>query len=266
MSQKYEEKTLERVIKLQEEYRKNAKLANSRLAALEKRGGGILRFSYAGATHDTQALFGTNRFSYKISAMKPEDVDLKQLSMYNTSAKNFLEDTTSTYKGFSETAQKRADTINKRFGKYGVNVTPEQIQQLFEDEYFKKLADAYGSTTALRMIGKLQKNADDLKDMIEKAQRQHKGYGEELLKIAMEDSPVTRQMITGKEKRVLMNIGKMLINNKPITKATVTNVGKDVLKKVAKTVVKESVGGALSPAEKKIIKKVTELAIKAIIK
>ena len=200
----------ERVKQLQKEYRRNAKLANSRLSALEKRGGGIKRFAYSGATHDTQAFFGKNRFSYKISAMKPEDVSLRDLSMYNTAAKNFLEDVSSTYSGFQEVAQKRVDTIYTR---YGIKLTTDQAQQMFEDEYFKKLSDAYGSMTALRMIGKLQLKSDDLKDMIEKAIRQHKSYGEEVVKIAIKDSPVTRKMVADAEKRILMKVAKLLIKS-----------------------------------------------------
>ena len=204
----YEKERLERITKLQKEYRRNAKLANSRLSALEKRGGGIMRFAYAGATHDTQALFGKNRFSYEISAMKPEDVDLRQLSMFNTSAKNFLEDISSTYSGFQEVAQKRVDKIKT---KYGIELTVDQVQQIFEDEYFKKLSDAYGSMTALRMIGKIQIKTDDLKDVIEKAIRQHKAYGEDVVNIAIDDTPVTREMVNGAEKRILMKIAKLLI-------------------------------------------------------
>ena len=198
----------ERVKQLQKEYRRNAKLANSRLSALEKRDSGIRRFAYSGATHDTQAFFGKNRFSYKISAMKPEDVSLRDLSMYNTAAKNFLEDVSSTYSGFQAVAQKRVDTIRTL---YGIELTTDQAQQIFEDEYFKKLSDAYGSMTALRMIGKLQITSDELKDMIEKAIRQHKSYGEEVVKIAIEDVPVTRKMVGGAEKRILMKVAKLLI-------------------------------------------------------
>lgn len=198
----------ERVKQLQKEYRRNAKLANSRLSALEKRGGGITRFAYSGATHDTQAFFGKNRFSYKISAMNPENVSLRDLSMYNTAARNFLEDTSSTYSGFQEVAQKRVDTIRTR---YGIELTVDQVQQMFEDEYFKKLADVYGSMTALRMIGKLQIKSDDLKDMIEKAQRQHKAYGEEVIKMAINGVPVTRKMVGDAEKRILMKVAKLLI-------------------------------------------------------
>ena len=208
MQYDYEKERLERITKLQKEYRRNAKLANSRLAALEKRGGGIMKFAYAGATHDTQALFGKNRFSYEISAMKPEDVDLRQLSMFNTSAKNFLEDISSTYTGFQEVAQKRVNTI---YTKYGIELTVDQVQQIFEDEYFKKLSDAYGSTTAVRMIGKIEKKTDDLKDVIEKAIRQHKAYGEDVVNIAIDDTPVTREMVNGAEKRILMKIAKLLI-------------------------------------------------------
>lgn len=200
----------ERVKRLQKEYRRNAKLANSRLSSLEKRGGGIKRFAYAGATHDTQAFFGKNRFSYKISSMKPEDVSLRDLSMYNTAAKNFLEDVSSTYRGFQKVAQKRVDTIRT---KYGIELTTDQVQQMFEDEYFQRLSDAYGSTTALRMIGKLQIKSDDLKDMIEKAQKQHKAYGEETIKMAIKGSPVTREMITDAEKRILMKVAKLMIKS-----------------------------------------------------
>ena len=210
MQYDYEKERIKRIIKLQKEYRRNAKLANSRLAALEKRGGGILRFAYAGAVHDTQALFGKNRFSYEISAMKPEDVDLRQLSMFNTIAKNFLEDNTSTYKGFVETAQKRVNTIYER---YGIRLTPEEAQQIFEDEYFRKLADSFGSETAMKMIASIKKSKDELAKEIPKAQKQHRAYGDMVVEIASDGTPLTAQDISPKEKRILMKIAKFIIKD-----------------------------------------------------
>ena len=49
--------------------------------------------------------------------------------------------------------------------------------------------------------------------MIEKAQKQHKAYGEETIKMAIKGSPVTREMITDAEKRILMKVAKLMIKS-----------------------------------------------------
>ena len=71
--------------------------------------------------------------------------------------------------GIDLTYQKRADTLNQR---YGTGVTWENVGSIFESTLYRKLAKKYESKTAVRIIGKLQ--GDDKK--IQKALADKKSY------------------------------------------------------------------------------------------
>ena len=79
----------------------------------------------------------------------------------------FLEAPTSSKQGIQEVYEKRADTIQE---KYGVSVDWSNIGDLFESALYKKVDSKYGSKTAIQAIGIIQ--AD--KKKVQKALKEQK--------------------------------------------------------------------------------------------
>lgn len=169
------------------EYRKLAKRADQRLVRLERysqqeKYANVTQYAYAKAMRDIRSWSGKDatRFNTKPPA------NLNSLMAKINDIKGFLQSASSTIKptadnavynekgqivggGIDLTYQKRADTLNQRFG---TNVTWENVGSIFESTLYRKLAKKYESKTAVRIIGKLQ--GDDKK--IQKALDQKQSY------------------------------------------------------------------------------------------
>lgn len=169
------------------EYRKLAKRADQRLVRLERysqqeKYANVTQYAYAKAMRDIRSWSGKDatRFNTKPPA------NLNSLMAKINDIKGFLQSASSTIKptadnavynekgqivggGIDLTYQKRADTLNQRFG---TNVTWENVGSIFESTLYRKLAKKYESKTAVRIIGKLQ--GDDKK--IQRAINDKKSY------------------------------------------------------------------------------------------
>lgn len=149
-------------------YKSIAKAADQRLIELErlsdKKGyQDVTEWAYKVAQREIKAMFGegAKRFNRK----QPENLN----SMYKNINRvlKFLNAPTSSIQGIREVQNKRADTINS---KYGTNLNWSDVGHLFESALWKKVNSKYGSKTALKAIGQIQKHEDNIK----KALKQHK--------------------------------------------------------------------------------------------
>lgn len=169
------------------EYRKLAKRADQRLVRLERysqqeKYANVTQYAYAKAMRDIRSWSGKDATRFNTKPPK----NLNSLMAKINDIKGFLQSASSTIKptadnavynekgqivggGIDLTYQKRADTLNQRFG---TNVTWENVGSIFESTLYRKLAKKYESKTAVRIIGKLQ--GDDKK--IQKAINDKKSY------------------------------------------------------------------------------------------
>ena len=141
-------------------YKAIAKTADARLLALERLSGkegykDVREWAYKQAMYDIHSSFGqqAKRFNRKI----PDD--LTQIYKHIRQVLTFLESPTSSKQGIDEVYQKRAETIKSR---YGVSTNWQSIAGLFESKLYQKTDSKYGSKTALRAIGFIQRNTDQI--------------------------------------------------------------------------------------------------------
>lgn len=135
-------------------YRRLARTADDRLRALEAYQHDqyykpAIQWAYSVAQHDIQKWSGqhANRFNRKPPA------DPERLLAKISDIQKFLVSPTSTKRGITESYQKRADTINK---KYGTNFSWKQMANLYESDLWKVLDKLFGSKTAMKVIGMIQ--------------------------------------------------------------------------------------------------------------
>lgn len=141
-------------------YKQIAKAADARLLSLErlaKKEGfeNVLEWSYREAMYDIHAEFGekAKRFNRKL----PDD--LRTVYKDIRSVLNFLESPTSSRQGIAEIYQKKSDTI---YSRYGVKTDWQSIAGLFESRLYQKTDSKYGSKTALKAIGFIQRNTETI--------------------------------------------------------------------------------------------------------
>lgn len=137
-------------------YKSIAKAADARLLALERLSGkdnyeNVREWAYKQAMYDIHSSFGpkAKRFNRKI----PDDLTKIYKNIRNVLS--FLESPTSSKQGIDEIYQKRAETIYKR---YGIKTNWQSIAGLFESKVYQKTDSKYGSKTALKALGFIQRN------------------------------------------------------------------------------------------------------------
>lgn len=146
---------------LEKYYRRLAKTADQRLVRLEKYGDEEFfktarQWAYARAVEDIKKWIKPgqkypDKFRFNTAPPKdPEDL----LAKIND-IKTFISSPTSTKQGITEVYKKRADTINK---KYKTNFTWQQLAKYYTSGQAELWDAKFGSKTALRTIGMLQKN------------------------------------------------------------------------------------------------------------
>lgn len=159
------------------EYRQKAKRADQRLVRLEalsheQHFEGVLEYAYKGAVRDIKSWGGDRRFNtappVKLTELQAKIADIdKFLKPGNTSTKS----------GILKIYKKRADTINKRYGKeYGVKFTWEDIANYYEDKKSQREAIKLSSKTEIRALAVLKrmsvdKEINEIQDTKEKIQR-----------------------------------------------------------------------------------------------
>lgn len=139
-------------------YRTLAKTADQRLVRLEgyrheENFRTADKWAYARAMRDIQAWSGEDatRFNRK----PPETV--AQLQAKIQDIKTFLSSPSSTKQGIISIYQKRADTINQ---KYGTNFKWDEIGTFFESEAWKKADEKFASESAMTVIATVYKDKD----------------------------------------------------------------------------------------------------------
>lgn len=163
-------------IKAYVEYKTEAKKADQRLVRLEalsheKHFEGVLEFSYKTAIRDIKSWGGNKRFN------TAPPVKLTELEAKLSDIRKFTESKTSTKGDVLKIYKKRADTINKRYGKeFGVTFTWEDIANYYEDEKGRRESMKLASKTEIRVLATLKRMATDkdiknIQDSNEKIQR-----------------------------------------------------------------------------------------------
>lgn len=154
---------------LQSWYKRLAKTADQRLVRLESYEHDAMykpatQWAYKKALKDIHKWSGSdaNRFNVK----PPEDPE-KLLAKIND-IRSFIESPTSTKKGITDVYKKRADTINK---KYGTSFTWQQLAKYYQSGQAKIWDSKFGSKTALKTIGQLQKHKKQVIKDIEDADK-----------------------------------------------------------------------------------------------
>ena len=156
---------------LEHYYRRLAKTADQRLVRLEKYEQDpnfktATQWAYAKAIRDIKKwqIPGEKVKQYRFNTKPPTDPE--DLLAKINDIKTFIESPTSTKKGITEVYKKRADTVNK---KYGTSFTWQQLAKYYTSGQSEIWDAKFGSKTALRTIGELQKNKKKVIDSIEKA-------------------------------------------------------------------------------------------------
>lgn len=173
---------------LVKEYRKLAKRADQRLLRLERyaqqpKYSNVTQFAYKKAMRDIRSWSGDNatRFNTKppshISKLQAKINDIKAfLGSASSSIRPTQDNVVRNDRGeivgggIDLTYQKRADTLNQR---YGTNLTWENVGSIFESQLYRKLIKKYGaqaSKSIVRDIGKLQQNEKEIKRALTKKQ------------------------------------------------------------------------------------------------
>lgn len=152
---------------LMKEYRKLAKRADQRLVRLEKLSTQknfkqIKQWAYKNAVTDA-LLWGANPKKPRFNIKPPVDKNGKpstiSLKAKIQDIKNFLDKPTSTKQGIINIYQKKADTLNK---KYGLNLNWSDVGDLFESKLYKKLDSSFTSSTRLRAIAVIKNNEEEV--------------------------------------------------------------------------------------------------------
>lgn len=144
-------------------YKRLAKVADQRMVRLEqlaKEGGqytNILKYSYAKAVHNIDIYHRGKGKNPRWNTKPPEESQLMNEKIM--AMQDFIRSTSSTKGGIKSTYQKRADTLNQRFG---TNMTWQEVADYFTKGIADKLSRDYGSATALYAIGVIQKRSSEI--------------------------------------------------------------------------------------------------------
>ena len=168
------------------EYITLAKRADQRMVRLERLSKtdsvyeGAKAYAYKRAQSDLSRWAGRPRvdnnkplrFNVKVSSQKELEMRLKDV-------KRFLESPTSTPKGIKAKYNKTVKTIKER---YDVDMTPEQLANYFESGIAKKFDEKYGSKTALKSLGIIQKSKAQTTQELKKSMETIETGGDDVIK------------------------------------------------------------------------------------
>ena len=151
-------------------YRTLAKSADQRLVRLEKLAKeenyhNASRYAYARAMRDIEQYSGADATRFN-TAPPESDAALKAKI---EDIKHFLSSDTSTKTGIKGVMQKRADTINEKFG---TNFKWDEVGKFFESKLHDKTAKDYGSKTLVKAIGVMRQKKKEIKDALKEMRRE----------------------------------------------------------------------------------------------
>lgn len=159
---------------LEKYYRRLAKTADQRLVRLEKlekepNYEPAELWAYRRAKIDiTKWNRGTPPDKYRFNVAPTKDPE--QLIAKINDIKSFIARPTSTKQGITNVYKKRADTLNRKFG---TNFTWQQMAKYYSSGKADLWDKKFGSKTALRTIGAIQRNKEAIQAAIEKADITH---------------------------------------------------------------------------------------------
>ena len=176
-------------------YRRLAKVADQRLVRLEDYSDQI---GYRTATQwaYVRAIKDASKWNKYVKAevnqirfnTKPPEGTEDLLAKIND-IKTFLSSPTSTKKGITDVYKKRAATVNSR---YGTNFTWQQLAKYYESGQATLWDTKFGSKTALKTIGEIQRNKKQIERSIEDADKKdikvENKVLEKTLKMALADN------------------------------------------------------------------------------
>ena len=144
-------------------YRRLAKTADQRMVRLEKAAEQEFykpakQWAYAKAQKDIKK-WQKKTDEPRLMRWNTKPPEGENLLAKINDIKSFLESPTSTKKGITEVYKKRADTVNK---KYGTKFTWQQLAKYYESGQAQLWDAKFGSKTALRTIGQIQKSKKQL--------------------------------------------------------------------------------------------------------
>lgn len=157
---------------LLKQYKKRAKLADQymrrleKLAASDKKYKSITNYAYRRARHDIETWGGGKngrppRFDTKAPGT------LQGLKAKLKDIERFLTSPTATKRGIDTIYSKRAKTMSER---YGTSANWEDMVKFYSRGLNDKMDGLYGSKTALRAVGRIQKNAKAIRKAIKKGE------------------------------------------------------------------------------------------------
>ena len=164
-------------------YRSLARMANNRMTRIEnlvasgdKDFGNMDKYAYRNAQYDIRKISGSEaagRYDYNIPLTKEGRVNKTELQRRINSAKRFLESPTSTKTGLRKVYEKRARTINQRYGweigadgkrhrrKDWQNLTWEDMARYYEQDESVMADQKYGSKTEVWALGAIKRISND---------------------------------------------------------------------------------------------------------
>lgn len=147
-------------------YRTLAKSADMRLVRLEKvvtqeNFRNAKKWAYDRAMRDIKAWSGEGTTRFNTKPPKTMEGLLSKIE----DIKTFLSSKSSTKEGLKEILQKRADTLNKR---YGTDFRWDEVGDFFESRLNDKAEDIFGSKTKVMVVGVIQRNKKDIESYLHK--------------------------------------------------------------------------------------------------
>lgn len=142
-------------------YRLLVERANKRLLRLE-RSGQTGSPAYRSVVH-SGAKASASSSGAKIRFTKANPKNERTLRSRMNAVQTFLESPTSTRQGYEALRKSYGPKVSKTFRKkYGLDLTGEQIDALFDSHLWDRLEQDYGSETAVKIIASIQKGKGDI--------------------------------------------------------------------------------------------------------
>lgn len=146
----------ERYEQLLKKYKRMANTADKRMLSLEKLSEekgftNIKKWAYNDAINDIRKWSGEGRTRWSTKAPESTQGLLAKIKDID----RFLHAPSASKRSIVNLYQQEADTINDR---YGLDLDWEDMGKFFESKIWEKLARMYGSKTAVKMIGSIQKS------------------------------------------------------------------------------------------------------------
>ena len=191
-------------------YRRLAKVADQRLVRLEKLAEtpnfeNVTAYAYARAQRDISRYTEGHRFNTKPPLNKDGTVNTRLLNEKIADIKTFISSVSSTKAGIISTYQKRAKTLND---KYGTAYSWEDLADYFQSGDFEKHKKDYGSETIFKALGKIKRAENKvLQDIDNNNKRQitDKVALDVAIKMLKTQNTHIHKMYTKEERQLLLN-------------------------------------------------------------